>query len=240
MKDPAIRAEILGEQSLIKTLGDEAISQLMTRVFPLGENPNYEPDFEASVAGIAKARGVAPLEVMYDLLCDNDGLELFYQPLGGYTSYNLNAQHKLMQHPNVIMGLSDGGAHCGVIADAGMPSFIMTHWGRDRKKGDKLPLEFIVRSLSRRTAEAYEMFDRGLLAPEMIADINIIDFDALRLFRPEAIYDLPTGGKRLVQRVEGYDFTIKSGVVTFEAGQHTGACPGKLVRGQGTEKKAAA
>ncbi|MCB1693653.1 MAG: amidohydrolase family protein [Pseudomonadales bacterium] len=231
MRDPAIREQILGETSGIRSANLGPIDELMKRVFPLGENPNYEPDFEDSVAGIAAARGVSALEAMYDLLIAGEGKELFYQPLGGYVNYNLDAQRMLMQHPNVIMGLSDGGAHCGVIADAGMPTFIMTHWGRDRKKGDTLPLEFIVRSMTRRTAEAYGMNDRGLLAPGMIADVNVIDFESLRLFRPEAVYDLPTGGRRLVQRVVGYDYTIKSGKVTFEAGEHTGAFPGKLVRG---------
>lgn len=232
MKDPAIRSQILGEQSGIRSSALGPIDQLMARVFPLGENPNYEPDYADSVAGIAEQRGVSPLEVMYDLLIDHGGKELFYQPLGGYVNYNLDAQRTLMQHPNVIMGLSDGGAHCGVIADAGMPSFIMSHWGRDRNKGETLPLEFIVRSLTRRTAEAYDLMDRGLLAEGMVADINVIDFDRLRLFRPEAIYDLPTGGRRLVQRVEGYDYTIKSGMITFDHGEHTGELPGTLVRGR--------
>lgn len=232
MRDPQVKARLLSETSSIASLNPDALEDLMTRVFPLGENPDYEPDFEDSVAGIARARGRAPLEVMYDLLVDNEGKELFYQPLGGYANYNLEAQRTLMQHPNVIMGLSDGGAHCGVIADAGMPTFIMTHWGRDRTKGDTLPLEFIVRSMTRRTAEAYDMMDRGLLAPGMKADVNVIDFESLRLFRPEAVYDLPTGGRRLVQRVEGYDYTIKSGKVTFEEGRHTGELPGVLVRGR--------
>lgn len=232
MRDPAVRTQILSEESGIRSSNLGPIDQLMSRVFPLGENPNYEPDYEDSVAGIARARGMNPLEVMYDLLVDHDGKELFYQPLGGYVNYNLDAQRQLMQHPNVIMGLSDGGAHCGVIADAGMPTFIMTHWGRDRKKGETLPLEFIVRSLTRRTAEAYDLMDRGLLAEGMIADINVIDFDKLRLFRPEAVYDLPTGGRRLVQRVLGYDYTVKSGKVTFEHGEHTGELPGVLVRGR--------
>ncbi|HIL98779.1 MAG TPA: D-aminoacylase, partial [Pseudomonadales bacterium] len=214
MKEPSIKAQILSEESGIKATLLGNIDEMMAMVFPLGENPNYEPDAEDSVAGIAKKLGVNPLEVMYDLLTDHDGKELFYQPLGGYVGYNLDAQRKLMQHPNVVMGLSDGGAHCGVIADAGMPSFIMTHWGRDRTKGATLPLEFIVRSLTRRTAETYDMMDRGLLKPGLIADINIIDFDKLQLRRPEAIFDLPTGGKRLVQRVEGYEYTIKSGEVT--------------------------
>ena len=239
MRDPATRAQILAEQSGIRSTSLGPIDELMRRVFPLGENPNYEPDFEDSVAGIASARGMSPLEVMYDLLIDHDGKELFYQPLGGYVNYNLNAQRELMQHPNVIMGLSDGGAHCGVIADAGMPTFIMTHWGRDRSKGETLPLEFIVRSLTRRTAEAYDLMDRGLLAEGMIADINVIDFDRLRLFRPEAVYDLPMGGRRLVQRAEGYDYTIKSGKVTFEQGEHTGELPGGLVRGRSAGRRQA-
>jgi len=170
------------------------------------------------------------MEEMYDLLVAGEGKELFYQPLGGYQSYTLDWQKQLLEHPNVLFGLSDGGAHCGVIADAGMPTFIMTHWGRDRTKGDKLELEFIVKSLTADTAQAFGMFDRGLLREGMIADMNVIDFDALRLHRPEAIFDLPAGGRRLVQRAEGYDATIKAGEVIFERGEHTGALPGKLVR----------
>ncbi len=231
MKDPATREKILSEESGIKSAMLGSMEQLMSRVFPLGENPNYEPDYEDSVAGIAESTGRQPLEVMYDLLVAQDGKELFYQPLGGYSNYNLEAQRAVMLHPNVIMGLSDGGAHCGVIADAGMPTFIMTHWGRDRTKGEKLPLEFIVQSLTSKTANTYGMTDRGLLEKGLIADINVIDFEALRLFRPEAIFDLPTGGKRLVQRVEGYDYTIKSGEVTFDHGEHTGKLPGGLIRG---------
>ena len=136
-----------------------------------------------------------------------------------------------MQHPNVLFGLSDGGAHCGVIADAGMPTFILTYWGRDRVKGEQFPLEFLVRKLTSDTAQAYGLNDRGQLKPGLLADLNVIDFEALRLFRPEAITDLPAGGKRLVQRTEGYRYTVKSGQVTFEDGKHTGALPGGLVRG---------
>ncbi|MFP6807214.1 MAG: amidohydrolase family protein [Pseudomonadales bacterium] len=231
MQEPEIRKKILGEVSGIRSEALGTMEQLMTRVFPLGENPNYEPEYEDSVAGIAKSTGKDALEVMYDLLIADDGKELFYQPLGGYHHYNLEGQRAVMMHPNVIMGLSDGGAHCGVIADAGMPTFIMTHWGRDRTKGEKIPLEFIVESLTSKTANTYGMTDRGRLEEGLIADINVIDFEALRLFRPEAIYDLPTGGKRLVQRVEGYNYTIKSGEVTFKDGEHTGSLPGGLIRG---------
>ncbi len=230
MSRPEVRECILSEDSGAASAMFDP-DRLLSMVFPLGETPNYEPDFEGSVAGIAKAKGVPSQEVMYDLLVGNGGKELFYQPLGGYTEYSLDRQRAMMQHPNVLMGLSDGGAHCGVIADAGMPTFTMLHWGRDRKKGEKLPLEFIVRSMTARTAAAYGLNDRGLLAKGKLADINVIDFDRLRLFRPEATFDLPTGGRRLVQRVEGYDTTIKSGEVTFVMGEPTGARPGGLVRG---------
>jgi N-acyl-D-amino-acid deacylase len=230
MLDPIIKAKILSEQSLINSGPMQNLEQLMNQVFPLGDNPNYEPDAEDSIAGIARAREMEPMEVMYDLLAANDGKELFYQPLGGYQAFSLDWQKQLLEHPNVLFGLSDGGAHCGVIADAGMPTFIMTHWGRDRTKGDKMTLEFIVRALTSNTAEAFGMFDRGRLQEGWMADLNIIDFEAMRLFRPEAIFDLPAGGRRLVQRAAGYEATIKAGEVIFRQGEHTGALPGKLVR----------
>ncbi len=243
MATPDIRAAILAEDSpLIRaalgaSASDAALAtslgsgSLLWRIFPLGERPDYEPDREQSVAGMAQAAGVSPLEMMYDLLLRDGGRELFYQPLGGYQTYNFDFFRKNMQHPNVLFGLSDGGAHCGVIADAGMPTFILTHWARDRTKGDQFPLEFLVRKLTSDTARAYGLNDRGQLKPGLLADVNVIDFEALRLFRPEAISDLPAGGKRLVQRVEGYRYTVKSGQVTFEDGKHTGALPGGLVRG---------
>ncbi len=232
LKRPDIRAAILGENSGIRSaiMGSD-MTEFLFRIFPLGDNPNYEPDREASVSGMAAAAGVTPLEMMYDLLIREDGKELFYQPLGGYNTYNFDFFRKNMQHPNVLFGLSDGGAHCGVIADAGMPTFILTYWARDRVKGERFPLEFLVRKLTSDTARAYGLNDRGELKPGMLADINIIDFERLRLFRPEAVHDLPAGGKRLVQRVEGYRYTLKSGEVTFDDGEFTGALPGTLVRG---------
>lgn len=237
MRRPDIRAALLSEQSAMHSGAmSHGPTELLYRVFPLGETPNYEPDREHSVGGLAEAAGVTPLEMMYDLLLREGGRELFYQPLGGYVTYNFDFFRKNMQHPNVLFGLSDGGAHCGVIADAGMPTFILTHWARDRSKGERFPLEFLVRKLSSDTARAYGLNDRGELKPGMLADVNVIDFEALRLFRPEAVHDLPAGGKRLVQRAEGYRYTVKSGQVTFEDGRHTGALPGGLVRG-GREAK---
>lgn len=240
MRTPEIRTALLAEEtSLVRAAtappsnnGPISMSDgLLWRIFPLGERPNYEPDREQSVAGLAEAAGLAPLEMMYDLLVRDEGRELFYQPLGGYMTYNFDFFRKNMQHPNVLFGLSDGGAHCGVIADAGMPTFILTHWARDRSKGEKFPLEFLVRKLTSDTARAYGLTDRGQLKPGLLADLNVIDFDRLRLHRPEAVHDLPAGGRRLVQRADGYRYTIKSGQVTFEDGEHTGALPGGLVRG---------
>ena len=230
LRDPAIKSQLLSEESVIQGGLMQDLPRLMGQVFPLGDVPNYEPLPEDSIAGIARDRGQDVMEVMYDLLVDNDGKELFYQPLGGYQGFSLESQKKLLEHPNVLFGLSDGGAHCGVIADAGMPTFIMTHWGRDRTRGDLMSLEFIVQSLTSKTAKAFGMYDRGEIAEGKIADINIIDFDALQLHRPEAVFDLPAGGRRLVQRADGYDMTIKAGEVIFKAGVHTGALPGKLVR----------
>jgi N-acyl-D-amino-acid deacylase len=232
MARPEIRAALLSEESRIKrTMMGVALDDLLWQVFPLSETPNYEPNREDSVRGLAEAAGVAPMEMMYDLLMRDDGRELFYQPLGGFAGYNFDFFRKNMEHPNVLFGLSDGGAHCGVIADAGMPSFILMHWARDRTKGEKFPLEFLVRKLSSDTARAYGLHDRGELRPGLLADINVIDFENLKLHRPEAVFDLPAGGRRLVQRVEGYRYTVKSGQVTLQDGEFTGALPGGLVRG---------
>ena len=232
MTRPEIRASILGEESAIRSgIFGGSLDELLFRVFPLGDEPDYEPDRAASVGGMAQAAGVTPLAMMYDLLVRDGGKELFYQPLGGYQTYNFDFFKKNMAHPNALFGLSDGSAHCGVIADAGMPSFILSHWARDRTKGEKFPLEFLVHKLSADTARAYGLTDRGELRAGLLADVNVIDFERLRLHRPEALYDLPAGGKRLVQRVEGYRYTVKAGEVTFEDGEHTGALPGALVRG---------
>ena len=231
MKQADVRAKILSENTGINvTAMGKSMADLLWLIFPLSEECNYEQSRQDSVAGLAQAQGADPWEMMYDLLLRSEGKELFYQPLGGYDNYSLDYFHRTLQRPEVLYGLSDGGAHCGIIADAGMPSYLMSYWGRDRQ-GDQLPLELLVNKLSRDTAQAYCMDDRGLLAPGMKADINVIDFDALRLHRPEAAYDLPLGGRRLVQKVDGYRYTVQTGQVTFENGEHTGALPGNLVRG---------
>jgi N-acyl-D-aspartate/D-glutamate deacylase len=232
LRDPERKAAILSEVDPDQPIPlSGSLNALVWQIFPLGDKPNYEPERADSIAGIAQTQGVDPFSLMYDMLIDNEGKELFYQPLGGYQQYTFDFFKKSMSHPNVLFGLSDGGAHCGVIADAGMPSFILGHWARDRSRGEQFDLEFLVRKLSRDTAEAFGMMDRGLLQQGYLADINIIDFEGLQLHRPEAVYDLPTGGKRLVQRVEGYRHILKRGQEIFHNGAHTGALPGKLVRG---------
>jgi len=239
LADPAFKAQVLSEQSRFgKMAFGGSLEQLLWLIFPLGEHPNYEPDREDSIAGRAEALGRDPFDLMYDLLQEDGGRQLFYQPLGGYQTYNFDFFRASMEHPNVLFGLSDGGAHCGVIADAGMPTFILTHWGRDRTKGERMDLEFLVRKLSRDTAEAYGLNDRGLLQPGYLADVNVIDFDHLQLHRPEAVFDLPTGGKRLVQRVDGYEHIIKRGQEILTKGEPTGALPGRLVRGGDPSLKA--
>ncbi len=226
------KQQVLGERSRFGQMAfGGTLDELLWLVFPLGEQPDYEPDREDSIAGRASAAGRDPFELMYEQLMENDGRELFYQPLGGYRTYNFDFFRDSMEHPNVLFGLSDGGAHCGVIADAGMPTFILTHWGRDRTKGERMALEFLVRKLSRDTAEAYGLYDRGLLQPGCLADVNVIDFDHLTLHRPEAVFDLPTGGKRLVQRVDGYTHILKRGAEIFAGGEPTGLLPGRVVRG---------
>ena len=232
MRRPEVKAALLAEKAPPRggLLGDDPDAMLY-RVFPLGERPDYEPDRSASVGALAEAAQVAPMAMMYELLLCQDGRELFYQPLSAYGDYTFDPFLTDIRHPNVLFGLSDAGAHCGVIADASMPTFILTHWARDRVKGEKLPLEFLVRKLTRETALAFGLADRGELALGRLADVNVIDFERLRLHRPEAVYDLPAGGRRMVQRAEGYRHTIKSGQVTFEDGAHTGALPGSLVRG---------
>lgn len=200
-------------------------------MFPLGDPPDYEPAPEKSVAAMAKREGREPREIVYDIMMENDGRGFVYLPLIGYANGDLEAIRTMMEHPKTVFGLSDGGAHCGLICDASMPTFLLTHWVRDRERGEKLPLETVVENQTRRTAELYGMEDRGVLAAGMKADVNIIDLEALSIHSPEMVYDLPAGGRRLIQKIDGYRYTVQSGEVTYEDGVPTGALPGKLVRG---------
>ena len=143
----------------------------------------------------------------------------------------LDATREMLSDPNAVPGLSDGGAHCGIICDASFPTYLLTHWTRDRSRGEKLSIPFVIAAQSRKTALSVGLYDRGLLAPGLKADVNVIDYDRLHLHPPKVHYDLPVGGRRLLQQVDGYDATIVSGMVTRRGGKATGARPGKLVRG---------
>ena len=231
MRLPEIRDAILSHppEGLPPVLN--MILNAFHKVFRLGDPPDYEPAPEASAAAIAAREGRAPAAVVYDWLLENDGKELLYFPFLGYAHGDFEALREMMLHPQAVFGLSDGGAHCGLIADASNPTFLLTHWVRDRTRGARLPLEFVVRAQTRNTAALYGLHDRGVIAPGMKADLNVIDFDALQIRRPRMVFDLPAQGRRLVQDIEGYDATICSGQVTYENGKATGALPGKLVRG---------
>ncbi len=235
LRDPAVRAAILAEpdsEALLARLPplSRAIATRFENLFVLGDPPDYEPPPERSIAHMASAAGQAPAAFAYDHLTGGDGGRMLFFPAVNYNNGDLEQVRAMMLDPATLLGLSDGGAHCGIICDASMPSFGLSHWVRDRTRGPRLPLEWIVRKQTHDTAAYFGFTDRGRLAPGLKADINVIDLDRLRLHHPELIFDLPAGGKRLVQRVDGYRATIVAGVPIFEEGQDTGARPGRLVR----------
>lgn len=201
------------------------------RMFLLGDPPDYEPSPEASIATQARRRGVSPEALAYDLMLEHHGRNMLYYAIANYAHGSLDSCLAMMRHRGSVLGLGDGGAHCGTICDASVPTFMLTHWARDRARGERLPLPWIVKALSRVPAQAVGLFDRGLIAPGYKADLNIVDLDRLRLRAPEVAHDLPTGGRRLVQRAEGYAATIVSGTPVYRDGAPTGALPGRLVRG---------
>ncbi len=232
LRDPALRARLVNEAP---PPSENPLEGILTggfgMMFPLGDPPEYEPGPERSIAAIAKREGRAPRELMFDLMMENGGKGLIYLPLLGYANGDLEAIRSMMMHPRSVFSLSDGGAHCGLIADASIPTYLLTHWVRDRSRGERIPLETIVERQTRHTARFYGMEDRGTIEPGMLADLNLVDFDALHIHAPKMVYDLPAGGRRLVQKIDGYRTTIKRGEVTFEDSEPSGAMPGMLIRG---------
>jgi len=233
LKDPAVRAAILADPSPdIGPIG-QILTQGYDRMFRLekGAGLDYEPRAEDSVATLAKTTGQAPDAIVYDMLMEKDGRGYIYLPLLNYSLFNFDHIREMMDHPMTILSLSDGGAHCGVICDASFPTYMLSYWARDRERGARVPLEQVVRMQTHDTAKLYGLNDRGVIAPGMKADVNVIDLANLKILAPEMVFDLPAEGRRLVQRAEGYRATVVSGVVTFENGEATGEMPGKLVRG---------
>ena len=237
LADPAIKAAILSETDLPTIPGAMldgmfALAQHATdRIYAIGDPPDYEPTPDMTVAAIAAARGEDPLSTMYDLMLDADAGAMLMLPFFNYADGDCGAIYEMLQSPAGVSGLSDGGAHCGLICDASYPTFLLTHWARDRHRGPKFSLEYVVRKQTMDTATLFGLSDRGVIQVGKKADINVIDMDALRLGVPKMVHDLPAGGRRLLQGATGYDATIVSGVVTRRHGVDTGARPGRLVRG---------
>jgi len=198
-------------------------------LFPLGDPPDYDPGPSRSLAAIAEREGRQPIEVAYDVLLERDGKGLLYLPFANYADRDFATIRTMLLHPHTVPGLGDAGAHCGMICDGSMPTYLIAHWGRD--VDDPLPLEWLVSQQTRETAALVGLHDRGVLAAGYRADLNLVDQDQLGLLAPEMVQDLPAGGKRYVQRATGYRATVQSGQVTFRDGEPTGALPGQLIRG---------
>ncbi len=202
------------------------------RMWPVdGPDIDYEPDASTSIAAVARQRGVTPMEVLLDVLTSDEGNGMVYAPFFNYSYGDLSMTYEATLHPRTRLGLSDAGAHCGAICDGGTPTFMLTHWARDRRRGPTIPLEHIVHRQTQETAALYGLHDRGLVAPGQRADLNVIDFDELSFGLPRMAFDLPAGGRRLVQRAQGYAATFVEGVQTVADDHFTGELPGRLIRG---------
>ena len=201
------------------------------KMYPMGDAQDYEPAPSQSVKGLVESTGRSPAHVIYDALMNLDGKGLLYFPLFGYATNRFDAIEETMLHPQTGLSLADGGAHCGAICDAGTPTFMLAHWARDRKRGARMPLEFVVRRQTMDTAHQYGLYDRGVLKPGHKADVNLIDYDRLGMDPPEMRFDFPAASRRLYQHARGYRATICSGQVIFDNGAATGSLPGRLVRG---------
>lgn len=233
MKDPVFKEKLLLEEPV--SIGNPLVEEItgsFNKMFRLGEPANYEPEPDSSFEAIAKKQNISPAEVAYDCLLEKEGRALIYNPLFNYLSGNLDYVEKMLNHPYSISGLGDAGAHCGAIIDASFPTTLIQHWGRDRKRGVRIPLEKLISKQTLETSRLLGIKDRGVLKKGYKADINVIDFENLTLHEPEVINDLPAGGRRLIQKATGYDYTIVSGEVAFLGGEATGVLKGKLIRNQ--------
>ena len=229
--DAALRERLIHEPPVLDGIVAQMIERALPKTFRLADPVNYEPHPDDALVAQAARRGVPPLALALDWMLEDDGHGLLLYPFENYHAGNLDAVREMLLDDATVCGLSDGGAHVGLICDASSPTTLLTHWARDRQRGPGLPLEFLVKKQTRDTALAYGLADRGLLAPGLRADINVVDFERLHVRRPQVVYDLPAGGKRVLQRADGYDHTFVAGVETFCGGEPTGARPGHLLRG---------
>ena len=234
LRDPETRRRILAEapsDADVAKLAQfrQAVTRKWDRFYVMGDLPDYEPAPEKSVAAIAARERRPPDEVAYDYITGGDGHYLYF-PVVNYVTEDHAPIYEMLNDPACLLGLSDGGAHCTSIVDSGVPTFMLMHWGRDRRRGPRLPLERLIKRQTSETADFFGFSDRGRLAPGLRADINLIDFDNLKVRKPELVHDMPAGGRRFVQRVEGYETTMVAGTPIFERGEHTGAMPGRPVR----------
>jgi N-acyl-D-aspartate/D-glutamate deacylase len=226
LRDPEVRRRITTEMA-----SSSVPLARLDRMFALSDPPNYEPTPDEAVAARAAAAGCTAAEMVYDLMLDDDGRALLYVPVMNYADFDCDANREMLLSPHTVPGLGDAGAHCTLISDGSFPTYLLTHWGRDRTRGEGLPMPWLFKRQCADTARLVGLHDRGVLAPGKRADVNLIEWDRLAVQQPRMAYDLPAGGKRLVQKADGYRTTIQSGEVTFVDGEHTGALPGRLVRG---------
>jgi N-acyl-D-aspartate/D-glutamate deacylase len=233
LRDPEFRKQLMSEICPTKKLAGRVSNY--ERIFPWdGDTPDYEPPADQSIAARAKREGSDPEELVYDTLLENDGKRILYRPLSNYAYGNLNTVGEMIKHPDTLVSLGDGGAHVGVLCDASSMAYMLTHWTRDRTRGDKVELPWAIKRITNDNAQAIGLNDRGQLKLGFKADINVIDYDRLALGYPQVAYDLPSGGRRLIQKSEGFEATIVSGVPVYRNGEPTGRYPGRLVRGPQT------
>ncbi|HEY2068216.1 MAG TPA: amidohydrolase family protein [Rhizomicrobium sp.] len=230
MRDPAFRARLMAENDAKQTHPLARRVMAFDQIYPLGNPPNYEPPRESAIGEQARRLGHDPAELAYDMLLEDEGRAFLFSPFANYTNFNLDCCGEMIASPDTVMGLGDGGAHVGIISDASYTTYLLTYWGRDRAHG-RFDLGYLVKRQTSDTARAMGLLDRGVLAPGMKADLNVIDFGKLAVQAPKMAFDLPAGGKRLLQGADGYVATVVSGEIVYRDAQATGALPGKLVRG---------
>jgi N-acyl-D-aspartate/D-glutamate deacylase len=232
LRKPAIKARVLAEYRSRSDKDYSGMSGMFSRMFRLTDPVDYEPPSDLSILAQAERAGRTPDEYVYDVLLEEDGRRLLYIPVVNYLHGNLDDIYHMMTNANALYGLSDSGAHCAALCDASFPTTSLALWNKGSKNGLRIPVETLIHGYTQRNAAHVGWLDRGVIAPGYLADINVIDIDNLRVTVPEILGDLPTGATRIVQRAEGYRWTVKRGVVTFDNGHATGELPGRLQRGR--------